>query len=188
MKRKCLHASPCPIARALDSIGDWWTLLILRDAFKGIKRFNAIQKSLGIPRNILTTRLRMLVEHDILSIAPASDGSVYQEYVLTEKGQDLIPVLIALRQWGERHLGSAEDGVEAAMLKTAFSMDSANYEVSNTAEVTVGANAEHTAMVNVRKASADELGDDLARVLLQTSTLRSEPGRFIGPVPPRVAY
>jgi DNA-binding HxlR family transcriptional regulator len=104
MKRKCLHASPCPVARALDTIGDWWTLLILRDAFDGLKRFNIIQKNLGIPRNILTARLRLLVERGILAIAPASDGSVYREYVLTDKGRDLIPVISALRNWGEQHL------------------------------------------------------------------------------------
>jgi DNA-binding HxlR family transcriptional regulator len=116
MKRKCLHASPCPVARALDSIGDWWTLLILRDAFDGLKRFNAIQKNLGIPRNILTARLRLLVDRDILGVAPASDGSVYQEYVLTDKGRDLIPVISALRQWGEQHAVAPEapaDGVGA---------------------------------------------------------------------------
>ncbi|ANN68074.1 winged helix-turn-helix transcriptional regulator [Bordetella bronchialis] len=109
MKRKCLHASPCAIARALDHIGDWWTLLILRDVFKQIGRFNAIQKSLGIPRNILTARLRMLVDRGILSIAPASDGSVYRQYVLTERGRDLVPVLLALRQWGERHATPSEE-------------------------------------------------------------------------------
>ncbi|CAM3741498.1 hypothetical protein BOSP111201_23360 [Bordetella sputigena] len=109
MKRKSLHASPCAIARTLDCIGDWWTLLILRDAFKGIGRFNAIQKSLGIPRNILTARLRMLVDRGILAIAPASDGSVYQEYVMTERGRDLVPVLAALRDWGERHACTLDD-------------------------------------------------------------------------------
>jgi DNA-binding HxlR family transcriptional regulator len=114
MKRKCLHASPCPVARALDSIGDWWTLLILRDAFDGLKRFNAIQKNLGIPRNILTARLRLLVDRDILSVAPASDGSVYREYVLTDKGRDLIPVISALRQWGEQHVLAPEAQAEAA--------------------------------------------------------------------------
>ncbi|ANN76981.1 winged helix-turn-helix transcriptional regulator [Bordetella flabilis] len=115
MKRKCLHASPCPVARALDSIGDWWTLLILRDAFDGLKRFNAIQKSLGIPRNILTARLRLLVDRDILGVAPASDGSVYQEYVLTDKGRDLIPVISALRQWGEQHALAPQAPADAAV-------------------------------------------------------------------------
>ncbi|ARP82825.1 hypothetical protein CAL12_19740 [Bordetella genomosp. 8] len=109
MKRKSLHASPCAIARTLDCIGDWWTLLILRDAFKGIGRFNAIQKSLGIPRNILTARLRMLVDRGILAVGPATDGSVYQEYVMTERGQDLVPVLLALRDWGERHACARDD-------------------------------------------------------------------------------
>ncbi|WP_076879717.1 winged helix-turn-helix transcriptional regulator [Bordetella sp. H567] len=118
MKRKCLHASPCPIARALDCIGDWWTLLILRDAAKGIGRFNAIQKNLKIPRNILTTRLRMLVQRGILSIAPASDGSAYREYVLTDRGRDLVPVLLALGQWGERHATpmEADEDEEAELL------------------------------------------------------------------------
>ncbi|HTJ98127.1 MAG TPA: helix-turn-helix domain-containing protein [Bordetella sp.] len=116
MKRKCLHASPCAIARTLDCIGDWWTLLILRDAYNGIRRFNAIQKNLGIPRNILTARLRMLVDRDILSIAPASDGSVYSEYVLTERGRDLVPVLVALRQWGERHASAIEATAMAELL------------------------------------------------------------------------
>jgi DNA-binding HxlR family transcriptional regulator len=189
MKRKCLYASPCPIARALDSIGDWWTLLILRDAFKGIKRFNAIQKSLGIPRNILTARLRMLVERDILSVAPASDGSVYREYVLTEKGQDLVPVLVALRQWGERHLASPEDGAEASDLQgIAAPADSANYAMRDAAEGTAGAGGEELAMGEDRQESADELAEALAQVLAETSALRGEPGRFVGPERPRAAY
>jgi DNA-binding HxlR family transcriptional regulator len=91
-------------------------LLILRDAYNGIRRFNAIQKNLGIPRNILTARLRMLVDRDILSIAPASDGSVYSEYVLTERGRDLVPVLLALRQWGERHASAIEGTTMAELL------------------------------------------------------------------------
>jgi DNA-binding HxlR family transcriptional regulator len=94
-------------------------LLILRDAFNGTRRFNAIQKSLGIPRNILTARLRMLVDRGILSIAPASDGSVYSEYVLTERGSDLVPVLLALRQWGERHATAIKAAAVAELLDEA---------------------------------------------------------------------
>jgi len=81
-------------------IGDWWSLLIVRNALMGQRRFGEFQKSLGVARNILTVRLRKLVECDILEIAPASDGSAYQEYALTKKGRDLFHVLEALRQWG----------------------------------------------------------------------------------------
>lgn len=76
-------------------------MLIIRDAFEGLRRFGEFQKNLGVARNILAVRLRNLVEHGILEMVPATDGSSYQEYVLTEKGRGLFPVLVALRQWGE---------------------------------------------------------------------------------------
>jgi DNA-binding HxlR family transcriptional regulator len=91
----------CGVARPLDAIGDWWSLLIVRDAFDGLKRFGEFQKSLGLAKNILSARLRNLVAHGIMATVPASDGSPYQEYVLTEKGRGLFPLLVALRQWGE---------------------------------------------------------------------------------------
>jgi DNA-binding HxlR family transcriptional regulator len=89
------------VARPLDAIGDWWSLLIIRDAFDGLRRFGEFQKSLGLAKNILSARLHNLVEHGIMDLVPASDGGPYQEYVLTEKGRGLFPVLVALRQWGE---------------------------------------------------------------------------------------
>lgn len=104
MKRTSLDRSQCPIARTLDVIGDWWSLLIVRDAFLGKRRFSEFQKSLGMAKNILCARLQKLVADGVLIMAPVSDGSVYQEYRLTEKGRDLYLVLVALRQWGERHL------------------------------------------------------------------------------------
>jgi DNA-binding HxlR family transcriptional regulator len=82
-------------------IGDWWSLLIIRDALLGKRRFSEFQKSLGLAKNILTVRLRALVEHGLLKTAPASDGSAYQEYVPTPKGRGVFPVLVALRQWSE---------------------------------------------------------------------------------------
>ncbi len=91
----------CPVARSLDVIGDRWSLLIIRDAFDGIRRFGEFQKSLGVAKNILSARLHLLVEQDILQVVPASDGSAYQEYVLTPKGEGLFHVIVALRQWGE---------------------------------------------------------------------------------------
>ena len=94
----------CPVARALDVIGDWWSLLIIRDAFDGVRRFSEFQTGLGIARGMLAARLRDLTERGIFETAPASDGSAYREYVLTEKGRGLFLVIVALRQWGEDHL------------------------------------------------------------------------------------
>lgn len=100
-KRVSHSTSMCGVARPLDAIGDWWSLLIVRDAFDGLRRFGEFQKSLGLAKNILSARLRNLVVHGIMETLPASDGSPYQEYVLTAKGRGLFPVLVALRQWGE---------------------------------------------------------------------------------------
>lgn len=101
MKRTVHGSDICPVARSLDVIGDWWSLLIVRNAMLGTRRFSDFQKQLGVAKNILSSRLRMLVEHEILAPVPASDGSAYKEYVLTPKGLGLFPVLVALRQWGE---------------------------------------------------------------------------------------
>ena len=96
MKRKSFREAECPVARTLDAIGDWWSLLIIRDAFDGISRFSQFQQNLGIAKGMLTTRLRDLVEAGVLGLAPASDGSAYQEYVLTEKGRRLFLVIVSL--------------------------------------------------------------------------------------------
>ncbi|WP_128921961.1 MULTISPECIES: helix-turn-helix domain-containing protein [Bradyrhizobium] len=100
-KRISHKDSLCGVARPLDAIGDWWSLLIVRDAFDGLRRFGEFQKSLGLAKNILSARLRNLVAHGIVDIVPAAEGGPYQEYELTEKGRGLFLVLAALRQWGE---------------------------------------------------------------------------------------
>lgn len=94
----------CPVGRALDVIGDRWSLLIVREAFDGVSRFGDFQRELGVARNILTDRLRKLVDAGILLSQPAADGSAYQAYVLTPRGEGLFPIVVALRQWGEKHL------------------------------------------------------------------------------------
>jgi DNA-binding HxlR family transcriptional regulator len=101
VKRTSFEDASCPVARALDAIGDWWSLMIVRDAFTGVRRFSEFQRSLGLAKNILTVRLRTLVDRGILAMEPASDGSAYREYVLTAKGRGLFPVMVALRQWSE---------------------------------------------------------------------------------------
>jgi DNA-binding HxlR family transcriptional regulator len=109
VKRTSLEDAECPIARSLDVLGDWWSLLIIRDAFLGIRRFGEFQKSIGLAKNILTVRLRALVDQGILKTAPASDGSAYQEYVLTPKGRAVFPILVALRQWSEEFSGGPHE-------------------------------------------------------------------------------
>lgn len=117
VKRVSLWDAGCPVARALDVIGDWWSLLIIRDAFDGVRRFSDFQTGLGIAKGMLATRLRDLTARGILETAPASDGSAYREYVLTEKGRGLFLVVVALRQWGEDHL-YRPDQPKSALLET----------------------------------------------------------------------
>jgi DNA-binding HxlR family transcriptional regulator len=115
MKRKSLRDAICPVARTLDEIGDWWTMLIVRDAFNGMRRFNEFQNSLGLAKNILSTRLRTLVANGILEKRPPADGSARGgEYHLTDKGRRLRVVLIALRQWGEDNLFADGDPMMVA--------------------------------------------------------------------------
>ncbi|MFP9461960.1 winged helix-turn-helix transcriptional regulator [Pectobacterium brasiliense] len=104
VKRKSLKEDACPVARALDVVGDRWALMIIRDAFDNRRRFGDFQRSLGVAKNILTDRLRALVEEGILSVQPVSESSAYQEYILTPKGEQLFPLVVALRQWGEQQL------------------------------------------------------------------------------------
>jgi DNA-binding HxlR family transcriptional regulator len=100
MQRKSLSSAACPVARSLDAIGDWWSLLIVRDALRGASRFCEFERSLGVAKNILTARLRKLVADGILTTAPAADGSAYTEYLLTPKGKALRPVVRSLWKWG----------------------------------------------------------------------------------------
>ncbi|WP_301175110.1 winged helix-turn-helix transcriptional regulator [Actinomadura geliboluensis] len=92
----------CPVARTLDLVGDRWSLLIVRDAMDGARSFTEFQRRTGIARNILTDRLRKLTAHGLLDQRTAPSGR-RQEYVLTDAGRDLFPVVLTLRQWGERH-------------------------------------------------------------------------------------
>ena len=94
---------PCPIARSLERVGEWWSILILRDAFKGLSRFDQFQKSLGIAPNMLTRRLNTLVESGLLERRLYSEKPPRHEYVLTPRGRDFRPVLWALMAWGNKH-------------------------------------------------------------------------------------
>ncbi len=92
----------CSIARTLDVVGEWWTLLILRDAFRGTRRFDDFQASLGLARSVLTARLSKLTEHGVLERRAYSEHPPRYEYRLTEKGRALFPVIAALIAWGDQ--------------------------------------------------------------------------------------
>ena len=92
----------CPIAATLEAVGDRWTLLILRDLFRGVRRFEALHRDLGIARNLLTDRLNRLVDLGIAQRVPYQDRPIRHEYRLTAKGADLSPALVALMRWGDR--------------------------------------------------------------------------------------
>jgi DNA-binding HxlR family transcriptional regulator len=94
----------CSIAGTLELVGERWTILILRDAFLGVRRFDDLQRSLGIARNVLQARLARLVEAGVLERRPYQERPQRFEYCLTDKGRDLWPVLVALMEWGDRHL------------------------------------------------------------------------------------
>jgi DNA-binding HxlR family transcriptional regulator len=122
MKRKNFGAMQCPIARGLERVGEWWSILILRDAFAGMSRFDEFQKSLGIAPNMLTRRLTALVEAGLLQRHRYSERPPRDEYRLTGRGHDFRPVLLAMLAWGTRNFApegpsvqivDAETGVEA---------------------------------------------------------------------------
>jgi DNA-binding HxlR family transcriptional regulator len=101
--RRTYENQDCSIARALETIGERWTLLILRDAFLGTRRFDDFQKSLGIARNVLTVRLKSLVDAGLLERRRYQERPERYEYRLTEKGIDLWPVLFTLMKFGDKH-------------------------------------------------------------------------------------
>ena len=104
MKRTPFADWPCSIARAVDLLGDWWTPLVLRECYYGVRRFDDFQRSLGIGRNILTQRLKRLVDEGVLERRQYQDRPVRHEYVLTDKGRDFFPVIAAMVRWGDRWL------------------------------------------------------------------------------------
>src|ERR1044071_9942568 len=106
----------CSVARSLEVIGEWWTLLILRDAFLGVTRFDEFARRLGIARNVLTARLDKLVDEDVLARVPYEEGArTRYDYRLTKKGRALWPVMVTLRQWGDEWITG--EGNEPVLLE-----------------------------------------------------------------------
>lgn len=101
MKRTSFAGMRCPIARALEVVGEWWTLLVIREAFLGVTRFGELQERLGIARNVLTARLEALVAQGVLRRERYQERPPRDEYLLTPRGRALFPILWALKEWGE---------------------------------------------------------------------------------------
>jgi DNA-binding HxlR family transcriptional regulator len=110
VKRTTVEHLNCSVARGQEILGEWWTLLVLRDAFFGVRRFEDFVADLRISRGILSDRLATLVEHGILERWRYQERPARHEYRLTDKGRDLFPVVMALMQWGDKWLSPAEVG------------------------------------------------------------------------------
>ncbi|GHB17895.1 winged helix-turn-helix transcriptional regulator [Salinicola rhizosphaerae] len=116
-------SSLCPVARALDCVGDSWTLLILRDALQGARRFDDFQRGLGIASSMLTRRLERMVDDGLLEKRAYRDRPLRHDYRLTPKGRDLAPVILTLYRWGECHLPSDEDAMHLVDRETRRPVD-----------------------------------------------------------------
>lgn len=123
MQRKSFDTMACPIARSLERVGEWWSILILRDAFQGLTQFDQFQKSLGIAPNMLTRRLNALVESGLLERRRYSEHPPRDEYVLTERGRDFRPVLWALLAWGNRHFAPEGVSIQVVDAETGLPAD-----------------------------------------------------------------
>jgi DNA-binding HxlR family transcriptional regulator len=118
MQRKTFGHMQCPIARSLERVGEWWNILILRDALYGLTRFDDFQASLGIATNTLTRRLNGLVDEGLLERRLYSERPPRFEYVLTDKGRDFRPVILALMAWGNRNFAPEGRSVDLADMTT----------------------------------------------------------------------
>ncbi len=112
MERKSFADMDCSVAQCLEVVGEWWSMLIVRDVFLGVHRFDDFQRRLGISRNILQQRLARLVEFGVLTKVPYSEHPLRHDYRLTDKGRDLWPVLTTMRQWGDRYAAPAGPPME----------------------------------------------------------------------------
>lgn len=111
MQRKSFNKMECPVARSLERVGEWWSILIMRDAIYGMTRFDEFQKNLNIAPNMLTKRLAVLVEAGLLEKRLYSEKPARYEYIVTQRGRDFRPVLWSLQAWGNRHFAPEGESV-----------------------------------------------------------------------------
>jgi DNA-binding HxlR family transcriptional regulator len=123
MRRKSFRQMSCPIARSLDRVGEWWSMLIMRDALHGLRRFDEFQRGLGIAPNMLTRRLDALVEAGLLERRRYSDHPPRHDYVPTARGRDFRPVLLSLLAWGNRHFAPEGASVVIVNRRTGAAVD-----------------------------------------------------------------
>jgi DNA-binding HxlR family transcriptional regulator len=123
MQRKSFGRMACPIARSLERVGEWWSILILRDALHGLTRFDQLQNSLGIAPNMLARRLNALIEAGLLERRRYSRRPPRDEYVPTARGRDFRPILVALLAWGNRHFAPEGPSVLLVNSKTGQAVD-----------------------------------------------------------------
>lgn len=166
MRRKSFEDMPCSVAQFLEVAGEWWSMLVVRDAFLGVTRFDDFRDRLGISRNVLTQRLEHLVEHDVLVRVPYQDNPARYDYRLTDKGRAMWPVLVAMRQWGDEW--AAPDGPPVVSTHTACGH-------TTTAVMVCDHCGEPLAPGLLRVASGP--GDPHGRVLPARRHVASEPGR-----------
>ncbi|SMC52830.1 winged helix-turn-helix transcriptional regulator [Kibdelosporangium aridum] len=118
MRHKSFAAMECPTARTLDQVGEWWSLLVIRDALHGLTRFDEFQQSMGISPNSLTRRLKELCDNGLLERRAYQDNPPRYEYRLTERGRDLQPVVEAIAAWGRKHVTSGKGAVRLVDTET----------------------------------------------------------------------
>lgn len=123
MEKTDFGSMVCPVAQSLQRVGEWWSILILRDAFYGLTRFDEFQKSMGIAPNMLTRRLNSLVEEGLLERRQYCDRPPRHEYVLTPLGRDFRPVLLTLLAWGNKHFSPDGHALELVDVSTGLAAD-----------------------------------------------------------------
>lgn len=172
MRHSDLSDAECAIAQALGVVGDWWTLLVVRDVAGGLHRFDRLQAELGISRKVLAERLASLVEHDVLEKRLYSERPPRHEYHLTDKGRGLLPVLIALQDWGTRHV-MGDGTLTATSAPTSL-------EAKRVHEL-VGVQVSIDALTDSTGAAVDPVGDTPWTVLYCFPGADAPGGRFYPP-------
>ena len=157
MQRKSFGRMPCPIARSLEHVGEWWSILVLRDALHGLKRFDQFRKSLGIAPNVLARRLSCLVEAGLLERRCYSERPPRDEYVLTSRGRDFRPVLVALLAWGNKHFAPEGASVLLVNTKTGAAVEPATGRPIEEPEYAFAAGPAATARTRRKYASAHRM-------------------------------
>lgn len=138
MRRTSFADMNCSIARTLEVVGEWWALLVVREAFYGVRRFDDFQARLGIARNVLSTRLATLVEHGVLERRQYQDHPPRCEYRLTEKGRALFPVMVTLMQWGDNWEAEGQAPVVMVDRETGHEVDPMLVDRSTGEELKLG--------------------------------------------------